>query len=335
MGVGAMEGVFVVCSLKKIRFGLPIMALMLASNVWANKSENLLAAMESGKCNPEAVMLHDMALTGDAVSQLAFANAADKNLCGVVEMWWEYSFDWYRKSAEQGNAAAQAALAKHLATHWNRENETEALVWYQRAADQGNADAKFGLAQMYGRGKTKSDNLRKNDKLAMKLYKEAAAEGHEMSWYVLSYIYEIGSNGEAKNEAVAAYWNRKAAEKGSSSAQWRLARMYEEGRGVDQNYEEARLWYKKAAAQDDKYSQTSLAKMYRSGRGGPRDEKLALQLFHQAAEAGDSNAQFELGMIYAKGLIGMARNEEKSMYWLKESASSWNPLAIKELERQR
>jgi TPR repeat protein len=306
MGVGAMEGVFVVCSLKKIRFGLPIMALMLASNVWANKSENLLAAMESGKCNPEAVMLHDMALTGDAVSQLAFANAADKNLCGVVEMWWEYSFDWYRKSAEQGNAAAQAALAKHLATHWNRENETEALVWYQRAADQGNADAKFGLAQMYGRGKTKSDNLRKNDKLAMKLYKEAAAEGHEMSWYVLSYIYEIGSNGEAKNEAVAAYWNRKAAEKGSSSAQWRLARMYEEGRGVDQ-----------------------------SGRGGPRDEKLALQLFHQAAEAGDSNAQFELGMIYAKGLIGMARNEEKSMYWLKESASSWNPLAIKELERQR
>jgi TPR repeat protein len=111
--------------------------------------------------------------------------------------------------------------------------------------------------------------------------------------------------------------------------------MYEEGRGVDQDYAEARRWYEKAAAQNHSYSQTNLAKMYRSGRGGLRDEKLTLQLFHQAAEAGDSNAQFELAMIYAKGLIGMARNEEKSLYWLNESASSWNPLAIKELERQR
>lgn len=334
MSVGAMEGVFVV-SLKKIRFSLPVVALMLACDAWANQSEDLLAAMESGKCNPEAVLLHDLALTGDAVSQLAFANAADKDLCGVVEMWWEFSFDWYRKSAEQGNAAAQAALAKHLATHWNRENETEALVWYQRAADQGNADAKFGLAQMYGRGKTKSNNLRKDDKLAIKLYKEAAAAGHEMSWFILSHIYEAGSNGEEKDEVVAAYWCRKSADKGSPSAQWRLASMYEEGRGVDQDYAEARRWYEKAAAQNHSYSQTNLAKMYRSGRGGLRDEKLTLQLFHQAAEAGESDAQFELGMIYAKGLIGMARNEEKSLYWLNKSASSWNPLAIKELERQR
>lgn len=33
MSVSAMEGVFVVFSLKKIRFGMPVVVLMLAGNV--------------------------------------------------------------------------------------------------------------------------------------------------------------------------------------------------------------------------------------------------------------------------------------------------------------
>lgn len=266
---------------KKVVFFSVFLAALPVSHVSANQSNDLLVAMEAGRCDPEAAQLHKMALIGDALGQLAFGQAASKNLCGVVEMGKESSFYWYRKSAEQGNDIAQVALGKYLSTSWASEDEEESFIWYQRAADQGNADAKFGLAQLYGRG-SYSKKIPRDDELALKLYREAAAQDHKMSYLVLSQVYEDGSNGVEKDEKVAAYWYRKAADNGSAFAQWQLAQILQKGRGVDQNDVEARLWYGKSADQGNLFAQTSLAKMHRDGIGGPRDEKLALKLFLEA-----------------------------------------------------
>jgi TPR repeat protein len=53
---------------------------------------------------------------------------------------------WYRRSAEQGNAAAQ----HHLGVLYERgdglaRDAAQAAAWYRRAADQGNAEAERKL----------------------------------------------------------------------------------------------------------------------------------------------------------------------------------------------
>ncbi|WP_219093492.1 tetratricopeptide repeat protein [Pseudomonas sp. UMAB-40] len=330
-----MEGVVVVGVFKIIRIFSVFIAILFVNSVYASQSGDLLVAMEAGKCVPQAEQLHKMALAGDALSQLAFGQAANKNLCRVVELGKEFSFYWYRKSAEQGNSIAQAALGTYLATSGIRKDEEESLIWYQRAADQDNADGKFGLAQLYGRHRAWSKIIPHNNELALKLYHEAASQDHELSYFVLSQIYDKGSNGVEKDDAVAAYWYRKSADSGSAFAQGQLAKMFQEGRGVDQSNEEARRWYGKSAALGNTYAQTSLAKMYRDGSGGIKDEGKALQLFLKSAEEGESNAQFELGRIYLLGLSGVPQNRSKAEYWFAKSAEKWHSLAIKELESFR
>lgn len=50
---------------------------------------------------------------------------------------------WWRKAAEQGNAAAQFNLG---ITHYNgivvRKDDEQAAIWFSKAAAQGNAEAK-------------------------------------------------------------------------------------------------------------------------------------------------------------------------------------------------
>ena len=50
----------------------------------------------------------------------------------------------------------------------------------------------------------------------------------------------------------AIYWYKKAAEKGDSFAQFNLALMYYNGKGITQNYKKAYIWWSIAAAQGDK-----------------------------------------------------------------------------------
>jgi TPR repeat protein len=69
---------------------------------------------------------------------------------------------WYRKAAEQGDAAAKSDLAdiqERLGIMYElgagvAKDHAEAAVWYRMAAEHGNADAQAGLGNLYlnGRG---------------------------------------------------------------------------------------------------------------------------------------------------------------------------------------
>jgi len=48
---------------------------------------------------------------------------------------------------------------------------------------------------------------------------------------------------------AAAAWFRKAAEQGDAGAQFNLGNMYDQGKGVAQDYAQAVEWYRKAAKQ--------------------------------------------------------------------------------------
>lgn len=308
-----------------------VMLMNVVTAVIADESQGLLRLIEQGECHPSIDKLYKIAMSGDVDGQLAFGYAASKNLCEAVELGGKYSIDWFRSAAQQGNAAAQAELAKKLVSTWDATNEEEALGWYRLAADQGNANAQFGLAQMYDRGWTMSKNIPKSDSEAMDLYLKAAAQGHVGSFFVLSQIYGKGQMVK-RDVSKEAYWNKKGAESDDHHAQVRLADMYKKGEGVAQSDAKARHWYSQANALGNKYAKTSLARMVRDGEGGPVDKQIAVKLFAEAAEAEESNAQYELGRIYLHGLLGVPKDTAIAKVWMIKAAQRLHPLAIEELE---
>jgi TPR repeat protein len=61
------------------------------------------------------------------------------------------------------------------------------------------------------------------------------------------------------------------ANQGDTEAQNRLGELYAKGRGVTQDYAQARAWYEKAAEKGHPLAQNNLAELYFAGLGGPPD----------------------------------------------------------------
>ncbi|MBX3303623.1 MAG: sel1 repeat family protein [Nitrospira sp.] len=70
---------------------------------------------------------------------------------------------------------------------------------------------------------------------------------------------------------------------GDTEAQNSLGELYAKGRGVPQDYAQARAWYEKAAAQGHPLAQNNLAELYFAGLGGPQDYVRAYMWVNLAA----------------------------------------------------
>ena len=57
-----------------------------------------------------------------------------------------------------------------------------------------------------------------------------------------------------QNDQEAAIWISDAASQGHEQAQYLYAMMYQEGRGVEMNFDKARYWLQKAADQNNSYA---------------------------------------------------------------------------------
>ena len=117
---------------------------------------------------------------------------------------------------------------------------------------------------------------------------------------------------------VTAY--RKAAEQGNADAQFNVGVMYANGRGVPQDYAQARDWYRKAAEQGNADAQFNVGVMYANGQGVPQDYGQALVWYRKAAEQGAAAAQGNLGVMYAKG-EGVPRDDAQAYMWFNLAAS--------------
>ena len=69
--------------------------------------------------------------------------------------------------------------------------------------------------------------------------------------------------------AAALQLFQRLAERGDASAQCNLGVMYEQGRGVAQNYREAMKWFRLAAVQGNASAQSNLGVMYYNWRRAP------------------------------------------------------------------
>ena len=111
---------------------------------------------------------------------------------------------------------------------------------------------------------------------------------------------------------------RKAAERGEAEAQFNLALMYEEGRGVAQDYKQAAMWYLNAAKQDHAGAQSKLGWMLFQGWGVKQDNIEAYKWLSIAKENNNRDARKKLGEVASQMTQPqIAEAQHRISKWLK------------------
>lgn len=144
------------------------------------------------------------------------------------------------------------------------------------------------------------------------------------------------------------------AKQGNSNAQFDVAAMYQNGRGVKSDLSKAMEWYNKSAEQDNPKavsrlklleankerfnktlvqaekgnaeSQYKLGKMYTKGVGVNIDHAKAAEAFENAANQGYAKAEYNLGLNYYEG-SGVTKNRKTAYKWFKAAAEQGDPAA--------
>lgn len=117
---------------------------------------------------------------------------------------------------------------------------------------------------------------------------------------------------------------RQQAEKGDPAAQTQLGLAYRNGKGVNQDLEEAVKWYTRAAEKNHAEAQAYLGFMYMTGRGVRRNDAEAAKWHRKAAEQGNPLGQYNLGLMYLHGRGGTEANKQQAYAWLKLAAEQNN-----------
>jgi hypothetical protein len=122
------------------------------------------------------------------------------------------------------------------------------------------------------------------------------------------------------------------AEQGDADAQYEVAEMYEKGRGVHKNPQEAFDWYSKSADTGNLKAQYKLGYMYFKGLGVKHNSKKAFNLLEKPADDGNVRAQYYLAALYANG-DGVEQDLEEAVSWYSRSSLGGYRPATEELEQ--
>ena len=262
----------------------------------------------------------------------------------------EVEGDWLRMLA-YGSRADEDGYTEECI-----RNLPEALLWYRMSAAQGNANAQRMVEEMGRNGiKVNQDDLRTLNMLAeaddsaaqcrlgiyyykkhrygdaFKFLSKAAEHGEDEAQFFLAIMYYEGK-GVEQNYAEAFKWSSKAAGQGNVMAQSLLGGLYYEGIGVSQNYVEAFKWFSKAAKQGNAFAQNGLGVMYDNGEGVEQNYAEALKWYLKAVEQGDATAQYNLGDLYYKG-TGVKRNCIEALKWYRKAAEQGDEDAQKAIRQ--
>jgi TPR repeat protein len=131
------------------------------------------------------------------------------------------------------------------------------------------------------------------EKEAIALFETGVKYGHVASMSNLGWLYENGK-GVPQDYAKAREWYEKAAAKDNAAAMNNLGGLYENGNGVAQDYAKARELYEKAAAKGFGTPMSNLGWLYENGKGVPQDYAKARELYEKAAAKGNEDAKQRL-----------------------------------------
>ncbi len=158
------------------------------------------------------------------------------------------------------------------------------------------------------------------DQFKLKQVLQDANAGDISACAYLGKMYYEGP-GVAQNYNEAFKWFQKAADKGIDDACAYLGKMYYEGTGVAQNYNEAFKCFQKAADNGVTGAYTWLGVMYYDGQGVAQNYEKAFLWTKKAAENGAANAYVGLGVMYCNGQ-GVVQNYNEAFKWYQKAADN-------------
>jgi TPR repeat protein len=162
---------------------------------------------------------------------------------------------------------------------------------------------------------------------------ESASEAVPAAAYNLGLMLLRDNRPESDKRAAELF--RRAAEAGDVDAEYALAVLYREGRGMQRNPADAALWMSRAALDRNISAQVEYAVMLFNGDGVRKDETAAARMFLRAAERGNPIAQNRVARIFAAGR-GLPRDPVEAAKWhaiAKQQglADAWLDDALKDL----
>jgi TPR repeat protein len=108
----------------------------------------------------------------------------------------------WRKAAEAGHALSMAHMADILD---KSDYDEEAVQWYRKSAEQGEAAGIFGLGQMYAKG----EGVPKDGAKAFDYVLQAARKNNVDAAIMLVGVYRNGGLGQPANPAEADAWEAR------------------------------------------------------------------------------------------------------------------------------
>ena len=238
--------------------------------------------------------------------------------------------EWFRKSAEQGNTQAENSLGVMYALGRGvpRDRE-EAVRWYKKAAKQGSADGMYNVAISYFNGEGAEENTtlaciwmtaaqRKGDAQAadaLKHIEDQIGTAVGRCKYDLAGLYEKGDELPQDLPAALQVYTEEAQKDHkqsifSSPAQFKLCQLYAAGKGVPQDYAQARAWCKKS---ETSFSYVVLGRLAEKGLGGDKDRNEALKYYRDAAVLGVPDGIMECGRLQSES--GTHEGWKNAYFW--------------------
>ena len=133
-----------------------------------------------------------------------------------------------------------------------------------------------------------------------------------------SVVFTLTARAETKYATLAQKFQTRALA-GDPIAQNNLGALYLKGRGLEQDYVQARFWFEKAVEGALPGAMFNLAMVYLRGYGVDVDIEKSNALLTQSANQGDRDAQFFLGLHYSTG-TGLEKDLEMAKLWFTRAA---------------
>ena len=243
-----------------------------------------------------------------------------------VKQNYKKAYELYERSAKKGNPYAGYALAKMLRDGIGvRINNTLASQYFKDAfegfsvmEDESHDDKlQYRLGWMLYTG----TGTKKDDALAEEYWKQAAKLENRYAQYALAKLWLDTGTGDLEQ---AVEWMKIAADDNrNQNAQYRLGKIYLQGKYVTQDVKKAEAYFKMAAEQENEYAAYQMGKLYLSEEFMPKDAEKGIRYMEIAAGKGNQYAQYILGKLYLYG-HDVPQDREKAVHYLKASAEQGN-----------
>lgn len=187
-----------------------------------------------------------------------------------------------RLAAEGGHTESQYLCGCILLSgNGVKKDCQKAAVFLKYAADAGNVDACFLCSKLLSEG----NGVKKDAKKAMYYFRKAAEGGHDEALFRAGILFSDGEEFLMKSEV-----------KGDTRAMLELGSLCEQRN----EYEKAIEHYKKGVEKNDSDCICSLGVLYENGRGTQQDEQEAMNLYRRAALDGSSLGQYNYAVLLQK-----------------------------------